>query len=209
MARTRRARTVGRWVVGVLGVWGLIQLGGVQAQRPYGPGPARAETGQPPMKDSETVLKGLEKVVSTSDGKPSLFTLYVDKKKAEVLVELPKDFEKKKYFIALTVASGELYAGLQEGDLYVTWRKYNNRLALIEPDLETRSTGDSESKSSVARLFTGRVIADVPILAQPPRDGTIINMVELLLVHAPKFFGGPTGVTPKTLPLPHLNTPNP
>ena len=56
---------------------------------------------------------------TTSDGKPSLFTLYVDKKKAEVLVELPKDFEKKEYFIALTVASGELYAGLQEGDLVV------------------------------------------------------------------------------------------
>lgn len=209
MTNTRRARTVAPWIVGLLGVCCLIQLGGVHAQKSDGPGPAKDAKDakdQPPMKDSETVLKGLDKVVSTNDGKPSLFTLYVDKKKAEVLVELPKDFEKKKYFIALTVAGGELYAGLQEGDLYVTWKKYNNRLALIEPDLETRSTGDAESKSSVARLFTGRVIADVPILAQTPRDGTIIDMVELLLVHAPKFFGYPGGVDPKALRLREIKT---
>src|SRR5882724_225657 len=205
MTTTRRARTVAPWIVGLLGVWSLIQLGGVQAQKTE-PGPAKDGKDQPPMKDSETLLKGLDKVVSTSDGKPSLFTLYVDKKKAEVLVELPKDFEKKKYFIALTVAGGELYAGLQEGDLYVTWKKYNNRLALIEPDLATRSTGDAESKSSVARLFTGRVIADVPILARTPKDGTIIDMVELLLVHAPKFFGYPGGVDPKALRLREIKT---
>ena len=86
------------------------------------------------------LLKDLDKVVSTSDGKPSLFTLYINKKEGKVLAELPKDLEKKKYFIALTVAGGELYAGLQAGDLYVTWKKYGNRLAMIEPDLDTRST---------------------------------------------------------------------
>ena len=52
---------------------------------------------------------------------------YVDKKDAKVLAELPAGFEKKKYFIALTVAGGELFAGLQEGDLYVTFKKYGKR----------------------------------------------------------------------------------
>ena len=113
MNNSRRARIVALWIVGLFGVWGLIQLGGAQAQKNETP---------PPAKDAEAVLKGFDKVVSTSDGKPSLFTLYVDRKKAEVLAELPKDFEKKKYFIALTVAGGELYAGLQQGDLYVTWK---------------------------------------------------------------------------------------
>jgi hypothetical protein len=144
---------------------------------------------QVPVKDPETLYKGMEKVVSTSDGKPSLFTLWIDKKEARVYAEFPKDFEKKKYFIAMTVAGGETYAGLQSGDLYVTWRKYNNRLALIEPNLDIRSSGDAESKSSVERLFTGRVIADVPIVAETPNKGTVIDMADLLLGHAPKFFG--------------------
>ena len=78
---------------------------------------------------------------------------------------------------------------MQAGDLYVTWKNYGNRLAMIEPDLDMRSTGDAESKSSVQRLFTGRVIADVPILAETPGKGTVIDMVDLLLANAPKLFG--------------------
>jgi hypothetical protein len=144
---------------------------------------------QVPTKDPETIFKGMEKVVSTSDGKPTLFSLWVDKKEARVYGEFPKDFEKKKYFIAMTIAGGEVYAGLQSGDLYVTWKKYNNRLAMIEPNLDIRSSGDAESKSSVERLFTGRVIADVPIVAETPNKGTVIDMADLLLGHAPKFFG--------------------
>jgi hypothetical protein len=173
-------------LLAVVGVWALGRWVGAQAP------PAQAPpAGQPgsPGQDAAKVLKGLEKIVSTSDGKPSLFTLYVDKKEAKVLAELPKNFEQKKYFIALTVAGGEIYAGLQAGDLYVYWKKYGNRLALIEPDLDTRSTGDAESKSSVQRLFTGRVIADVPILAKTPRESLIIDMVDLLVAQAPRFFG--------------------
>ena len=35
---------------------------------------------QIPMKDPDTIFKGMEKVISTSDGKPPLFSLWVDKK---------------------------------------------------------------------------------------------------------------------------------
>src|SRR5207302_1957808 len=117
-----------------------------------------------------------------------------------------------KYFIALTVAGGEVYAGLQAGDLYVEWRKYNDRLALIEPDLETRSSGDPESRSSVQRLFTGSVLVDVPILAQTIRQGTIIDMVELLVQNSPKFFGfrsrfgGGGGMDPRAMRLLEIKT---
>ena len=191
------------------GGWFLIHLATAQAPAP----PATSPT--PPASDSTgnklaTVLKDMEKVVSTSDGKPSLFTLYINKKDAKVLAELPKDLDKKKYFIALTVAGGELYAGLQAGDLYVTWKNYGNRLAMIEPDLDTRSTGDAESKSSVQRLFTGRVIADVPILAESSK-GPVIDMAELLLNNAPKLFGfggrgGSGGFDPKLLRLREIKT---
>jgi hypothetical protein len=162
--------------------------------------------GKAALPTAEHAVKDMEKVVSTSDGKPSLFGLYLDRKEGKVLAELPKDFDKKKYFIALTVAGGELYAGLQAGDLYVTWKRYGNRLALIEPDLETRSTGDPESKSSVQRLFTGRVIADVPIVAETPHKATVIDMVELLLVHAPKFFGFARAPDAKSLRLREIKT---
>src|SRR5260221_4348673 len=115
MSNTRMVRLFVPWIGGLLAVWFLVHLGDAQAPKTDGPGAAKDQAS---LKDPEAALKGLEKVISTSDGKPSLFTLYIDKKKAQVLAELPKDFERKKYFIALTVAGGEIYPGLQAGDLY-------------------------------------------------------------------------------------------
>lgn len=144
------------------------------------------ETKLPPH---ETVLKGYEKVVSTADGKPSLYTLWTRKSDGNVFAELPKAFASQKTYIALTVASGERYAGLQSGEKYVQWRKYDNRIALIEPNVDFRSTGDAESKSSVNRLFTGQMMLDVPIVTTGPGGGPVIDMDQLLVYKAPVFFG--------------------
>src|SRR5690606_8369010 len=59
----------------------------------------------------------------------------------------------------------------------------------IEPNVEIRSTGDKESKSSVSRLFTDRVILDVPIVSFVPRGGPVIDLDELLVGQSSKFFG--------------------
>src|SRR4051812_12128155 len=82
----------------------------------------------PPL---EKVTEGYEKVVSTADGQASLYTLWVRRKDGQMLAELPRNFSMQKHFIATTVASGELYAGLQAGDVYVYWKQYDKRLALI------------------------------------------------------------------------------
>src|SRR5205814_9091475 len=121
------------------------------------------------------ITKGYEKVVSTTDAIPPLFTLWVDKKNGRALAELPPDYLSKKYFVAMTVSSGEIYAGLQAGDLYVYWKRYGDTLALMEKDVETRSTGDKESKASVERLFTDRLIADTPVLTMGPKGGPVIS----------------------------------
>ena len=211
----RRLHFLALSLLALVSGWILIHLATAQAPTPpVAPAPTAAPTAPVPLDSPEhklaILLKDMEKVVSTSDGKPSLFTLYINKKDGKVLAELPKDIDKKKYFIALTVAGGELYAGLQAGDLYVTWKNYGNRLAMIEPDLDMRSTGDAESKSSVQRLFTGKVITDVPILAETPK-GSVIDMVELLLANSPKLFGfgmrgGPGMFDPKLLRLREIKT---
>lgn len=140
----------------------------------------------PPL---EKVTEGFEKVVSTADGKPSFYTIWMRKKDGQLLAELPRDFMRQKHFIALTVASGETYAGLQAGDMYVYWKQYDKRLALIQPNVATRSTGDQESKSSVERLFTDRVLLDVPILTYVPRGGPVIDLDQLLVEQSSTFFG--------------------
>ena len=147
--------------------------------------PAKKKPDFPPYKE---VLKDYTKVTSTMNDRPSLYTLYVRKKDNQVLAELPKSYASQKHFIALTTSSGEMYAGLQAGDQYVRWQRYDKRLALIAPNTETRSTGEPESRDSVKRLYTDRVIAEVPIVTLGPSKAPIIDLDALLVGQASKFF---------------------
>ena len=150
------------------------------------PAPTKPKPEFPPHSQ---ILKDYEKVVSTADASRSLYTLWVRKKEGQVLAELPANYAMSKYFIALTIASGDRFAGLQSGDMFVYWRRYNNRMALIKPDLGVRSTGDPESLSSVRRLFTDTILVDLPILTIGPGGGPIVDLDMLLVSKASKFFG--------------------
>ncbi len=134
------------------------------------------------------VSKGFTKVVSTADGN-SFYNLYINKKTNQVLAELPRGYEKQNHFFAMTVAGGEIFAGLQSGDLYTRWQRIGNRLALIQPQIAVRSTGDQESKDSVETVFTDRVILDVPIIATGPSGQPVIDLDNLLVSKASTFFG--------------------
>lgn len=144
---------------------------------------------RPDFPPHTTVLADFTKVVSTTDGKRSLYTLYKHKKDQRLLAELPSSFASHKYFLALTVAAGDEFAGLQEGDLYFYWRRYGKRLAMIQPNVVHRSTGDSESRASVQRLFTDRVLLDTPILTIGPSGGPVIDLNYLFVSQSSAFFG--------------------
>ncbi len=139
------------------------------------------------------VSKDYEKVGAseTPDGRPapSLFTLWVRRKDHQMLAELPPDYASRRYFIGVTVASGETFAGLQAGDMYVYLKPYDKRIAIMEPNLRTKSTGDSESQSSVRRLFTDRVLTEIPIVTMSPTGGPVIDVDALLVGQSNLFFG--------------------
>jgi len=137
----------------------------------------------------DKVTEGFKKAEPPSGEPGSMFTVYTKADTGEMLLELPKNYATKKYFIGVTVASGQIFAGLQAGDFYVQWREYNKRLALIEPNVSIRSGGDTESKDSVNRLFTGRVLLDLPILTLSPQGGPIIDGRSLMVGNANVFFG--------------------
>ena len=134
------------------------------------------------------VREGYEEVRSIAPGQQSYYTIWQRPKDGQMLAVLPPSYNERKFFIAMTVASGEDYAGLQAGDMYVYWKRYDTRLALIEPNIRIKSTGDPESKSSVERLFTDRVILDVPIVAMSG-GSPVIDMDALLIGQAGEFFG--------------------
>jgi len=152
------------------------------------------------LPEFEKISEGYEKiVVSDQQNKPGLFTMWKRDKDSQLLGELPRKYANKSYFIALTVSSGDRFAGLQAGDMVVKWRRYGDRLALIAPNLGVRATGDPESKASVKRLFTDQVLLDMPIAAMGPGGGPVVDFDALLVDNASRFFGPSIRITNKRI----------
>ncbi len=135
------------------------------------------------------VLKEYKKVSSTSDGN-SLFGIFVREKDGQMMAELPRGYASQRHIFAMTVPTGELFAGLQSGDRYVYWKRYDKRIALIEENLSVRSTGDQSSKDSIENHFVDNVIIDVPIVCMGPSGQPVIDMDNLLVDNARTFYGG-------------------
>lgn len=174
----------------LLSVSGLAmgQEGGPPGKGGPGGGGESAEKQEfPPFKE---VAKDFVKVVSTADSSESLYTLYKKDKDQSLLAELPRNFGTQKHFWAMTVASGDTWAGLQGNEVVAYWKRYDKVLALIQPNFDTRSTGDEESRSGVAQQFTDRVLMEVPIVTMGPSGGPVIDLKTLLGAQAGRFFGG-------------------
>jgi len=139
----------------------------------------------PPFAD---VSKDYERVVSTPDGN-SLFGLYVNRKDEQMLVEFPRNWDKMKFLIAATPAGGVIFSGLQGPEKYVFWRQYGNRLALVSPQIDVRSTGEQTSKDSVRRIFTDNVILEVPIVSTGPNGQPVIDLDGMLVGQSQQLAG--------------------
>ena len=150
---------------------------------------AAKEAAKPEFPPHAEVLKDYQKVSADGENERGFYTIWTREKDGQMLAELPQQFANQKHFFAMTVAAGEPFAGLQVSDMYVYWRRFDKRLALIQPNIEIKATGDAESKASVDRLFTDRVLLDVPIVTMGPGGGPIIDMDALLIGNATTFFG--------------------
>ncbi|MEZ6317234.1 MAG: hypothetical protein R3B49_00570 [Phycisphaerales bacterium] len=84
----------------------------------------------------------------------AMWTIYERRKDAQLIAELPKDFEGKEIQWIPTVAGGDRETGVYS--IYhrevgipgptVFWEQRGDRLALIQPDYDDRTTGDAESR---------------------------------------------------------------
>ena len=80
----------------------------------------------------EQISQGYTQVPVTGQNSPrGLFSLWSKKADAQLLGELPKSFAGKQYFIALTVSSGDKYAGLQSGD-WVRLKVLINKVQILQ-----------------------------------------------------------------------------
>ena len=136
------------------------------------------------------VAKGYQKVVSHAGDVRSLYTLYLDKKKHQMLAELHPGFESQKIFIATSIAGGSRQTGWQWRELYCYWMRHDKKLVLMEPQLLRQARGgkqDEELKLAIERTYNDRVVTAVPILTMGPNRGPVIDLDALLVGQAKLF----------------------
>lgn len=185
------------WLSG-LSALGIITVCGLAISANAQPGarpPGQGEDEKPGKPEQEfkpfsEVSKDFTQVVSTADGLPSLYTVWKREKDGQLLAELPRGWQNQRQLFAMTVPTGELFAGLQAGDMYVYWKRFDKRMALIAPQIDIRSTGDTESKDSIKNHFVDRVIIDVPIECMGPGGNPVIDLDNLLVQNGNVFYGG-------------------
>ncbi|MEC8319896.1 MAG: zinc-dependent metalloprotease [Planctomycetota bacterium] len=149
------------------------------------PSQASARPDFPPF---SKVAEGFTEVAAP-EGTKGMYRLWINKKDQRVIAELPRMFEKQELFLAWTVAGGIQQSAVQTGDQYAKFKRFGKRLALVEPNYAIISTGDSESRSATGRVFTDRVITEIPILAMGPGGGPVIDMNQMFVNGARTFFG--------------------
>jgi Met-zincin/Domain of unknown function (DUF5117) len=185
---------------GVLVCAGAVALGALISMAlaqpaPTAPGAADSKPAEAKREDKPDFppfaefAKDYQKVATPAEAGESLYTLFRRDKDQGLIAELPRGYASQKHYIAATVASGDTWAGLQGNEVVVYWRRYDKSLALVEPNFETRSTGDAESQSGVAQQFTDRVLLEVPILGMGPSGQPVIDLRALLAGNAQRFFG--------------------
>lgn len=173
--KTRINRSV---AIGLLSMSALISAAGV-AEVPF-----------------KKVVEGYEKVPVLA-GENSFYSLYTRDKDAQILAELPKNFEGKRFYLIATVSAGHPQAGVYSiwhnavgvPAKTVYWSKRGDHLMLIEPNLSVRTSGDAQSKAGVDRVNTDRVILSTPILAIGPGGGPVIDLDRALLGSSNAFIG--------------------
>lgn len=157
----------------------VAALMGQQATAPAG----RPADGLRPFKD---VVNGFDQVQGM-DG--AFYGVWHNKKTNQLIAELPRGWERQNHFFAMTVSGGEQFAGLQAADMYTQWRRINDRMALVMPQIEVRSSGDQESKDSINTVFTDTVLLDVPLVSTGPNGQPVVSLSELLVNNMQAFFG--------------------
>ena len=163
------------------------------APAPPGGGPGEAPSGKKPdFPPFEQVSKDYEKVVSTADGQASLYDIYVNKQKGEMLAVLPARFDGQRIFIATSIAGGSRQTGFQWNDQYGYWKRIDDQLVLMEPNLMQQARGgkqDAELRSAVERTYSDRVITAAKIVAMAPGNRPVIDLDDLLVKNSKTFAG--------------------
>jgi hypothetical protein len=140
------------------------------------------ETDEPP-KGFEQLTKGLQRL----DG---LFTLYRDRSNGKLYAEIKPDQLNVYHLCTVTLESGigqsGIYSGFDLGDYLFYFRRVNNKIHFVVPNVYFRTRADDPQLRSVQRSFSNSVLQTLPIKSYNPKTKSyLVDLGKLFLTDFP------------------------
>ncbi|MGB3756754.1 MAG: zinc-dependent metalloprotease [Rivularia sp. (in: cyanobacteria)] len=143
--------------------------------------PAKKPT--PAKKDP---FKAFDEVTKDTEASKGLFTLYRDKEKNKIYLEVQPTQFKKNYLATATLESGigeaGIYSGMPLQDFLFYFERVNNDLHFVVRNVNFRTQEGDPQVRSLARSFSDSVLYRVKIQSiHPQRKSVLIDLGDLLL----------------------------
>ncbi len=153
-------------------------------------------TSEPPKKatsDDESdkaPFKPFDQVIQDASRIDGLFPLYHNKRSGKLFAEIAPNQLNRNYLTAMTLESGigerGIYSGLPLGDFLFTFRRVNNSLQFVIPNIYFRAQAGSPIRRSVDRSFSDSILEVLPIRSiHPQRKTLLVELNPLLLGDLP------------------------
>lgn len=130
--------------------------------------------------------KSYEEIVEGKEKLEGLFTIYRDRENGKILLELQPNQINKNFLCFVTLNSGIgqgfLIRGMPLGDFLFQWRKHQDSIQFVIPNINFRTAPNDPQQRSIDSSFSDSILYSLPIKKIHPERGTIlIDLGNLLL----------------------------
>ncbi|MFN6500309.1 MAG: zinc-dependent metalloprotease [Nostoc sp. DedQUE01] len=153
------------------------------AKPPQKPNSKPNSTAKPEAKDD---LEAFDEVVKDTAKQGGLFTLYRNKEKNKIYLEIKPEQLNKNFLAAATLESGigerGIYSGMPLQDFLFYFRRVDNNLHFVIRNVNFRTREGDPQVRSLARSFSDSVLYNISIKSiHPVRKTILIDLGDLLL----------------------------
>ena len=147
-------------------------------------------TSKPNTESDRSQLRPFDEVIKGAAPIKGLFTLYQNQKTGKLFAEILPDQLERNYLAAMTLESGVgergIYSGLPIGDFLFTFRKLNNTIQFVVPNIYFRAERGTPIERSIQRSFSDSILETLPIRSiHAQRKSFLVELNPLLLSDLP------------------------
>jgi hypothetical protein len=194
MPSAKLVRPVAAWLV----VGASMAAGPAGAEPPPAPAKTEAATAAPPAKEAAPTAESkggkptFAGLVKDATAVPGLLPLW--RKDDKVYAEIPDRLLGKDFFVLLSIARGIgerlLIGGMSLGfgdDWVWQFRKVNDTIHVVRRNVRFFAAKGSPEEKAVDLAYTDSVLFSVPILAESPTGGHLVDLGRIFLTDLPQI----------------------